>query len=115
LEHDKLVLAEVTAREIGRVTIAEAHELTALVARKEPHRHGRFAARRWSLSRGAWGDDPPWDRAPRPAPSVRWRLLRATLPRWRPCGGLCIRKEVILPAAARSLRGGSGSFCWRSG
>jgi hypothetical protein len=35
----------VTAREIGRVTIAEALELTALVARKEPHRYGRFAAR----------------------------------------------------------------------
>jgi hypothetical protein len=35
----------VTAREIGRVTIAEALELTALVARKQPHRFGRFAAR----------------------------------------------------------------------
>jgi hypothetical protein len=39
------VLAEVTAREIGRVTIAEALELTALVARKQPDRYGRFAAR----------------------------------------------------------------------
>jgi hypothetical protein len=39
------VLAEVTAREIGRVTIAEALELTALVARKQPPRYGRFAAR----------------------------------------------------------------------
>jgi hypothetical protein len=39
------VLAEVTAREIGRVTIAEALELTALVARRQPHRYGRFAAR----------------------------------------------------------------------
>ena len=39
------MLAEVTAREIGRVTIAEALELTALVARKQPHRYGRFAAR----------------------------------------------------------------------
>jgi hypothetical protein len=39
------VLAEVTAREIGRVTIAEALELSALVARKQPHRYGRFAAR----------------------------------------------------------------------
>jgi hypothetical protein len=27
------------------VTIAEALELTALVARKQPHRYGRFAAR----------------------------------------------------------------------
>ena len=39
------MLAEVTAREIGRVTIAEALELTALVARKQPQRYGRFAAR----------------------------------------------------------------------
>jgi hypothetical protein len=30
----------VTAREIGRVTIAEALELTALVARKQPERYG---------------------------------------------------------------------------
>jgi hypothetical protein len=45
LEHDNLVLAEVTAREIGRVTIAAARELTALVARKQPERYGRFAAR----------------------------------------------------------------------
>ena len=44
LERGNLVLAEVTAREIGRVTIAEALELTALVARKQPHRYGRFAA-----------------------------------------------------------------------
>ena len=51
LEHDNLVLAEVTAREIGRVTIAEALELTALVARKQPDRYGRFAARwRWRPS-----------------------------------------------------------------
>jgi hypothetical protein len=35
----------VTAREIGRVTIAEALELTALVSRKQPHRYGRFAPR----------------------------------------------------------------------
>jgi hypothetical protein len=35
----------VTAREIGRVTIAEALELTALVARKQPERYGRLAAR----------------------------------------------------------------------
>jgi hypothetical protein len=43
------VLAEVTAREIGRVTIAEALELTALVARKQPQRYGRFAARWFCL------------------------------------------------------------------
>jgi hypothetical protein len=40
----------VTAREIGRVTIAEALELTALVARKQPERFGRFAARWLSRS-----------------------------------------------------------------
>ena len=49
LERENLVLAEVTEREIGRVTIAEALELTALVARKQPDRYGRFAARWLSL------------------------------------------------------------------
>ena len=39
------MLAEVTAREVGRVTMAEALELTALVARKQPHRYDRFAGR----------------------------------------------------------------------
>ena len=39
------MLADVTAREISRLTIAEALELTAPVARKQPHRYGRFAAR----------------------------------------------------------------------
>jgi hypothetical protein len=39
------VLAEVTAREIGRVTIAEALELTALVARNQPIATAAFAAR----------------------------------------------------------------------
>jgi len=40
----------VTAREIGRVTIAEALELTALVARKQPEPFGRLAARWLSRS-----------------------------------------------------------------
>jgi hypothetical protein len=39
----------VTAREIDRVTIAEALELTALTARKQPNRYRRFAARSLSL------------------------------------------------------------------
>jgi hypothetical protein len=40
----------VTARErSARVAIAEALELTALVARKQPDRYGRFAARWLSL------------------------------------------------------------------
>jgi hypothetical protein len=39
------MLAEVTAREVGRLTLAEALELTALVAKKTPERHGRFGAR----------------------------------------------------------------------
>jgi len=50
-----LVLAEVTAREIGRVTIAEVLELTVLVARKQPHRYVRFPARRPSFPSFKWG------------------------------------------------------------
>jgi hypothetical protein len=39
------MLAEVPAREIGRVTIAEALELTAPGGAESTHRYGRFAAR----------------------------------------------------------------------
>jgi hypothetical protein len=45
IERGSLVVAEVTAREIGRISLVEALELTALVARHDPKRHGRFAAR----------------------------------------------------------------------
>jgi hypothetical protein len=59
LERDNLVLAEVTARQIGRVTIAEALELTALVARKQPERYGRFAARAMGVAERVWRRLPP--------------------------------------------------------
>jgi hypothetical protein len=48
LEHGNLLVAEATAREIGHVSLVEALELTLLIARKEPHRHPRVAAR-WLL------------------------------------------------------------------
>jgi hypothetical protein len=41
-------LAEATAREVGRISLAEALELTLLIAQKEPRRHPRVAAR-WLL------------------------------------------------------------------
>ena len=45
LERGNLLVAEATAREIGHVSLAEALELTALIAEYEPSRHGRFAVR----------------------------------------------------------------------
>jgi len=45
LKHGNLIVAEATAREVGRITLAEALELTALIAEKGPSRHGRFAVR----------------------------------------------------------------------
>ena len=45
LERGNLLVAEATAREIGQVSLVEALELTALIAEKEPSRHGRFAVR----------------------------------------------------------------------
>jgi hypothetical protein len=45
IERGNLVVAEVTAREIGRISLVEAMELTALVAKRDPQRHSRFAAR----------------------------------------------------------------------
>jgi len=48
LQHENLLVAEATAREIDKVSLVEALELTLLIAKKEPHRHPRVAAR-WLL------------------------------------------------------------------
>ena len=40
--------AEATATELPRLGLADAHELTLLIARKDPRRHPRVAAR-WLL------------------------------------------------------------------
>jgi hypothetical protein len=45
IERGNLPVAEVTAREMGKVTLEEALELTALIAFKDPRRHGRAGAR----------------------------------------------------------------------
>jgi hypothetical protein len=45
IERGNLVLAEATARELGRITLDESLALTALVARHEPARRSRFAVR----------------------------------------------------------------------
>jgi hypothetical protein len=50
LERGNLVVAEITARELGRIDLADALELTALVAVKNRARSRRMAARwleRW--------------------------------------------------------------------
>ncbi len=45
IEGGNLLVAETTLREIGRVTLIEALQLTALIAVKEPRRHARVSAR----------------------------------------------------------------------
>jgi len=45
IKHGNMLLAEGMARELGRVTLAEALELTALIAHKDPRRHSRYAVR----------------------------------------------------------------------
>ena len=45
IERGNLLLAEATAREVGRLSLDEALALTALVARHEPARRSRFAVR----------------------------------------------------------------------
>jgi hypothetical protein len=50
LERGNLVVAEITARELGRIDLADALELTVLVALKNRTRSRRMAARwleRW--------------------------------------------------------------------
>lgn len=45
VERGNLLIAETTAREIGRISLVEALQLTALIAQKDPRRHARVAAR----------------------------------------------------------------------
>lgn len=47
LEHGNLLLAEFTAREVGKIDLREALELTALIAQNDRER-GRRVASRWS-------------------------------------------------------------------
>lgn len=45
IERGNLLIAETTARGIGKVSLLEALELTALIAQKDSRRHGRAGAR----------------------------------------------------------------------
>ena len=48
IERGNVLVADMTAREIGRISLLEALELTALIALKDPRRRARVAAR-WLL------------------------------------------------------------------
>jgi hypothetical protein len=48
LEHGNLLVAEATAKELPPLNLTDALELTMLIARKDPRRHPRVAAR-WLL------------------------------------------------------------------
>jgi hypothetical protein len=45
IERGNLPVAEATLRELGRPSLVELLELTALIAQKDPRRHGRVATR----------------------------------------------------------------------
>lgn len=45
VENGNVLVAEMTARELGRLSLVEALELTALVAQKDPARCSRYAVR----------------------------------------------------------------------
>jgi hypothetical protein len=85
LERGNLVAAEITAREVGKLDVREALELTALIAKRNRER-GRRAAVRWLR---LWLDE-------RSGAStrgyLRWDALapsaaKATRSRWRRCVG----------------------------
>jgi hypothetical protein len=45
IEHGNVLAAEVTARELGLITLAESLALTALVVQKDPGRRSRYTVR----------------------------------------------------------------------
>jgi hypothetical protein len=48
IEHGNVTVAEMTARELGGITLAESLALTALVVQKDPSRRSRYTVR-WLL------------------------------------------------------------------
>ena len=45
IEHGNVTVAQMTARELGRITLTESLALTALVVQKDPGRRSRYAVR----------------------------------------------------------------------
>ena len=45
IEHGNVLVAEMAARELGRITLEESLALTALVAQKDPARRSRYVLR----------------------------------------------------------------------
>jgi hypothetical protein len=45
IERGNLMVAEMTARELGRISLGEALELTILIAQRDPRRHQRVGVR----------------------------------------------------------------------
>src|SRR5205823_6582841 len=80
IEHGNLMLAEVTAREVGHFTLGEALELTALVAHKAPERHSRPVAARLTAQRKVEPTLLPW------AAELRSSAIRAPAPLLAPRG-----------------------------
>jgi hypothetical protein len=60
--------AEATAKELPRLGLADALELTLLIARKDPRRHPRVAAR-WLLRYLEEDDEATIDEPARPPPA----------------------------------------------
>jgi hypothetical protein len=48
IEHGNVLVAEMAARELGRITLGESLALTALVVQKDPGRRSRYTVR-WLL------------------------------------------------------------------
>jgi hypothetical protein len=49
IDRGNVVVAEITARELGRLDLGEALELAALIAKHDPRVRGRRATARWLL------------------------------------------------------------------
>ena len=64
IERGNVVVAEIAARELGRLDLSEALELTALIAKRDPRVRGRRASARWlrSWSSSRYSRSESWSR-----------------------------------------------------
>jgi hypothetical protein len=94
-----LPAAEAAARELPRLNLADALELTILIARKEPRRHQRIAAR-WLLRYLEDCDEATIDEA-----AIVAACLAALAGDRRPDAALTLRAMAERVTARRRARG----------
>jgi hypothetical protein len=104
IEHGNFVVAEMTARELGRITLGESLALTALATQKAPERRSRYAVR-WLRRRLEEADHLTIEEEAAPRSRHIWRPVFTSIPSVCP-DQLIAPTGAALSAVVTDTRGG---------